>query len=133
MVYALRPKIGNWQTHFASVLRDLGFVRMQSDANVYVHHNNQVYILAYVDDLLLIGPASNVASVLVSLHEQFLLKATGSLDEDQSKAAFLGRNLVRHGDSISFHCVDNYVQHDFSHFGLSKCKPSPTPGNSSMK
>ena len=37
-----------WQEHFASTLQSLGFTRLRSDANVYVHFQFMIVILAYV-------------------------------------------------------------------------------------
>ena len=48
------PKL--WQEHFAEVMTSkLGFRRCKSDPNLYCHESGKLYVLAYVDDLLVVG------------------------------------------------------------------------------
>ena len=54
-MYGLRSAPTDWQTHWASILLSIGFLRRQSDVNVYMHTELQLYILAYVDDRMIIG------------------------------------------------------------------------------
>ncbi len=99
--YGLRSSPRDWQTHFAKVLASLQFARLQSDADVYVHLANQVYVLVYVDDLLGIGDPSKVKQTLQELGRVFCLKDVGSLDQAGSTITFLGRELKRLAASIT--------------------------------
>ena len=54
-MYGLKQSPKAWQLHFASVMADLGFKRLKSDANLYFHPEYKVYLLCYVDDVLLFG------------------------------------------------------------------------------
>ena len=42
-------------THLAATLQAQGFKRMNSDPNLYFNPDRKVYILVYVDDLMLFG------------------------------------------------------------------------------
>ena len=132
-MYGLRSSPADWQSFFAKVLQDQGFQRCQSDAGVYFSKTRRVYILVYVDDLMVIGPTTAVQDVLKLLHQSFLLKETDNLDKDGSTATFLGRILRREGDSIQFQMKDKYLDDDFKRFNLERCKPAPVPGLISSK
>ena len=101
-MYGLKTSPRDWQYHLAQVLRDLGFTRMQSDANVYVHFEWLLIILAYVDDLLITGPLKRIEALIEKLITMLLIKATGSLDHEGDFVRFLGKRLTRRGDSIIF-------------------------------
>ena len=79
-MYGLRSAPRDWQTHWASILMSIGFLRLQYDANIYMHLELVVYILAYVDDLMIIGTNIAIRQVLPLLQKHFLIKETGNLD-----------------------------------------------------
>ena len=55
-MYGLRQAPKLWQEHFAEVMTSkLGFRRCKSDPNLYCHESGKLYVLAYVDDLLVVG------------------------------------------------------------------------------
>ena len=81
-MHGLRIAPRDWQSHWAAVLISIGFIRLQADANVYVHLIYQVYILAYVDYLLVIGAKQRVESIIKQLLEKFLMKHTGDLNSE---------------------------------------------------
>ena len=132
-MYGLRSSPRDWQVHFAQVLREMGFHRLQSDANVYVLFEKCIYLLAYVDDLLIIGPIEFIKSIVAELATRLLIKCTGNLDQEGSRVRFLGRILIRRGDTIVFEMDPDYLQQDLDYYGLSKCKPSNTPGSNELK
>ncbi len=93
----------------------------------------QVYILVYVDDLLVMGDKPAVRDILQNLEQEFLLKDLGSLDHDGSSITFIGRELRRTGDAIAFRIKAGYFDVDFEHFGLKNCRPVSTPGITNFK
>ena len=81
-MYGLRTSPKDWQHHFAIVLAAMNFKRLQSDPNVYVLITLQVYILAYVDVLLVVGPGEALRRVLDMLHLKFLLNETDTMNDE---------------------------------------------------
>ena len=132
-MYGLRSAPRDWQTHWASIIISIGFLRLQSDANVYMHLELIVYILAYVDDLMNIGTLLAIRQVLPLLQKHFLSKDTGNLDHEGSSVVFLGRHLTRSGDSIKFKTKGDYLMEEFTGYNLNKCQRATTPGVSSIK
>ena len=132
-MYGLRSSPKDWQTHWATVLATLCFLRLQSDANVYVHLALQIYILVYVDDLMIIGRRENIEQILKSLKEYFLIKDTGELNSEGCSVTLLGRILKRVGDSVLLIMKSGYIDAEFEEFGLTNCKGSSTPGSKGVK
>ena len=65
---------------FAEVMTTkLGFRRCKSDPNLYCHESGRLYVLAYVDDLLVVGTDEMRKSFMSQLSEEVLLKETGQL------------------------------------------------------
>ena len=88
-LYGLRNSPKLWQDHFASVMLTLGFQRLKADPNFYVKHSSRLYVLCYVDDLLVVGPPKEADWFMQTLAQHVLLKDTGTLSETQS-ITFLG-------------------------------------------
>eukprot|EP00439_Symbiodinium_sp_Y106_P081378 s1513_g20.t1 len=80
-LYGLKHSPKLWQQHFASVMDKNCFRRMKSDPNLYVHDSKQLYVLAYVDDLMFFGSQAGVSTLIKDLQKDLLLKVTGTLDE----------------------------------------------------
>eukprot|EP00971_Amphidinium_carterae_P140955 2792928-Amphidinium_carterae.1 len=53
--YGLRTSPKQWQEQLSTILQKLGFTRLKSDASVFANKQPSIYIMAYVDDLLVIG------------------------------------------------------------------------------
>ncbi|MCP4192560.1 MAG: hypothetical protein GY768_18250, partial [Planctomycetaceae bacterium] len=132
-MYGLRSSPKDWQTHFAKIMSTLGFRRLQSDANVYVDTVRGVYILVYVDDLLVLGDVTVVQTVIGRLANEFLLKRIGALDKDGSMSTFLGRELRRMGDAIAVRMKDGYLDSEFEQYRLMNCRAATTLGSNNLK
>ena len=70
-MYGLRSAPRDWQDHFASTLRNLKYHRLQSDPNVYVHYEQRIILLVYVDDLLFFGDARAASSSVSEASDSF--------------------------------------------------------------
>ena len=55
----------------------LGFRRCKTDPNLYVHKDCDLYVLAYVDDLSVIGDPLKVKPMLDLLSKEFLQEFEG--------------------------------------------------------
>ena len=54
-MYGLRTSPRAWQEHFATELQQMGSRRLLTDPNIYVDAVHQVYVIAYVDDMMCFG------------------------------------------------------------------------------
>ena len=126
-MYGLRqaPKL---QEHFAEVMTTkLGFRRCKSDPNLYCHESGRLYVLAYVDDLLVVGTDEMRKSFMSQLSEEVLLKETGQL-VPRSEHTFLGRRLRHNGDSIDVCMSQKYIDAILELYGMKDAKPVATTG-----
>ena len=131
-LYGLKHSPKLWQEHFASVMKKNGFRRVKSDPNLYVHETKQLYVLAYVDDLMFFGSKPDVELSVADLQKDLLLKMTGTLDEGQS-VTFLGRELQRTNDAILVGMNPAYIDRMLETAGLSGCKPVLAPGTDTLR
>ena len=113
-------------------MKQNGFVRMKSDPNLYVHESKQLYVLAYVDDLMFFGSKADVSTVIKDLQKDLLLKVTGTLDEGDS-VTFLGRNLKRTSTFISVGMSPSCIDAMLELYGLKQCRTALAPGTDALR
>ena len=131
-MYGLKQSPQLWQSHFASVMKKLGFRRCKSDSNLYCHSSKNLYVLAYVDDLLIVGNSELQKKFLEELSKELLVKVTGHLKPD-SQVSFLGRKLRHNGDSIDIFMPPDYVEDLLKIYNMQKANPAPNTGSSALK
>ena len=83
-------------------------------------------MLAYVDDLLVVGTDEMRKSFMSQLPEEVLLKETGQLVPG-TEHTFLGRRLRHNGDSIDVCVSQKYIDTILGLCGMKDAKPVATP------
>ena len=81
-LYGLKQAPRAWFHRFSSFLQKLGFLLSQADSSLFVHHTiaNTIYLLLYVDDMVLTGNNSALIQTLITrLSTEFAMKDLGSL------------------------------------------------------
>ena len=128
-MYGLKQAPALWQTHFAKTMISLGFHGCKTDPNLYCHSSKELYVLHYVDDLLVCGNPERIKIFTEQLSKEVLLKVEGAL-KPHTAVNFLGRTLRHNGDSIAITMPTAYVSDMLKLFGMENAKPSPTTGTS---
>ena len=131
-LYGLRQSPRLWQDHYASVMERLGFRRCKSDSNLYCHKSRSLYVLAYVDDLLIVGDAKLKKEFIEALRKELLVKITGEL-RPNTEHSFLGRKLRHNGDSIDILMPQKYIEDLLELYSMNKANSVNTTGSSSLK
>ena len=108
------------------------FVRRKPDANLYKHVDGNLYVLCYVDDLLIVGSKENADSTFRLLSSDFLMKKTGTLFEDGDSLNFLGRQLTRTSDSICISIGSAHVAKILEEAEMTKCRVANAPGSEAL-
>ena len=129
-LYGLKTAPKHWQDYFASVLCDLGGIRLKSEANVFYYPKTENYVMIYVDDIIVCGKSPH--ELFQQIGEQVLLKETGRLREGET-VKFLGRRLKRENGAIYLLPAENYIEEILEEHGLSKAKAATTPGSKDRK
>jgi len=122
-LYGLKQAPRAWYSRFASFLLQLGFVEAKTDTSLFVYHAgaDTVYLLLYVDDIVLTASSSGLLQRTISaLQHEFSMKDLGTLHY------FLGMH-VQHTPSGLFLSQRQYMLEILDRAGMTDCKPCTTP------
>jgi hypothetical protein len=122
-LYGLKQAPHAWYSRFASFLLKLGFVKAKTDSSLFIYHfgADTVYLLLYVDDIVLTASSSALLQRIISaLQHEFSLKDLGQLHH------FLGMQ-VQHTASGLFLSQRQYMLDILNRAGMSDCKSCTTP------
>lgn len=124
-IYGLKQAPRAWFNKLKSYLIQHGFKACRSDTSLFVHYssNSIIYILVYVDDLILTGTnAAHIQSFITKLHVVFALKDLGSLHY------FLGLQIHRTstGSTLS---QENYIHDILCRSKMSEASSVFTPAD----
>ena len=81
-LYGLKQAPRAWYAKMDTFLLSVGFTRCHSDPNVYVvqQDDSLLFLVLYVDDLLITGSSSSTIRVVkTALHDRFLMTDLGLL------------------------------------------------------
>jgi hypothetical protein len=122
-LYGLKQAPRAWFSRFATYILYLGFVSARSDTSLFIYQRRAetVYLLLYVDDIVL--TASSVPllrRVIAALQQEFSMKDLGPLHH------FL-RLTVTRADGGFLLSRRQYILGILERAGMSDCKPCSTP------
>jgi Reverse transcriptase (RNA-dependent DNA polymerase) len=96
-LYGLKQSPRAWYQKLRTTLLAFGFFTSCSDPSLFVyrHDNNTVYLLVYVDDIVLTGNNTSLITQIVHLLDQkFTIKDLGELH------FFLGIEMHKHDNGL---------------------------------
>ena len=133
-LYGLRGAPLSWNKHITEILTEkMMLVQSGTDACMFTHYGKKLYLLLYVDDLLLlVKEAQDKEWFFKELGSHVLLKHTGHL-KPGTTLKFLGRMLTHRGDNILITPIPLYMTELLQMYNLDQCKPITTTGNSQLK
>lgn len=128
-IYGLKQASRSWNKRFDEVMKELHFGRLHSDACVYVSDDYALYIVLYVDDILIVGKSSSeIEEVKSELSSRFKMKDLGEVKN------FLGLEIKRNIKSKQMKISQKaYVEKVLTRFGMDNCKSIATPMGSDEK
>ncbi|XP_021990999.1 uncharacterized mitochondrial protein AtMg00810-like [Helianthus annuus] len=122
-LYGLKQAPRAWFHRLSSFLVTYGFTCSRADTSLFVFRKDDclMYLLVYVDDLILTGNKPiMLTNFITRLHNEFAIKDLGSLNY------FLGLEVV-HTDDGLFLSQCKYAHDILSRAGLLETKLVPTP------
>ncbi|XP_038976116.1 uncharacterized mitochondrial protein AtMg00810-like [Phoenix dactylifera] len=122
-LYGLKQAPRQWFSTFSSFLLEQGFTVSKADPSLFLFTctSIHIYILIYVDDILLTGNNTDaIADLLLRLQLRFKVKDLGNLSQ------FLGVQFVFSSHGISLH-QQHYAKLILQRAGLEHCKPVSSP------
>jgi len=128
-LYGLKQTPRAWYSRLSAKLISLGLKSSKADTSLFIYNKGNVtmFILVYVDDIIVASSAENAtAALLQDLREEFALKDLGDLHY------FLGIEVskVREGIVLS---QGKYANELLQRVGMTQCKPVSTPLSTSEK
>lgn len=126
-LYGLRQAGRQWHSKLDTVLRGAGLIPTNADPCVYVNHKKTVFLLVYVDDILIATKSRKCKEDIVRiLKEHFSVKDLG-----EAKYC-LGIEIIRNGREL---CLSQtgYIKSLLTKFGMTDCKGAATPLTLSFK
>ena len=128
-IYGLKQAPRAWYTRLSDYLISLGFRASTADSSLFIYSNGHdlIYLLVYVDDILLTRNNSTLLCHLITLlNFKFKIKDLGSVHY------FLGIEVTKTamGLMLSQH---KYTLDIIRRAGMVSCKVADTPASSSSK
>ncbi|CAM8975452.1 unnamed protein product [Rhodiola kirilowii] len=122
-LYGLKQAPHAWFTKLGSFLIHHGFQSCKSDTSLFIRHSGDsvLYILVYVDDLIITGSRSaDITQFITLLNKTFALRDLGALHY------FLGIELHRTSHSITL-SQSQYIRDLLNRSHMEDAKPISTP------
>jgi hypothetical protein len=122
-LYGLKQAPRAWYSRFASFLLSPGFAEAKSDTSLFVYRrgSDTVYLLLYVDDIILTASSTEILQRTIStLQREFAMKDLGPLHH------FLGITVERRPDGLFLH-QRTYTLDVLKRAVMADCKPCSTP------
>jgi hypothetical protein len=99
LLYDLKQAPRAWYSRFASYLLSIGFAEAKSDTSLFLFHQGSktVYLLLYVDDIVLTASSSELQCTISALQKEFAMKDLGPLHH------FLGITVEQRDSGMFLH------------------------------
>ena len=124
-IYGLKKAPLYWYQKFDSFMLDQGFYKNKCDNCLYVkiNHNIVIYVLIFVDNILISGSCANEIEILkTNLNKSFKMKDMGLLNY------FLGISVEQDvNNGIIILNQKQYLENVLRKFYMLNCKPVDTP------
>jgi hypothetical protein len=128
-LYGLKQAPRAWYSRFATYITSLGFVEAKSDTSLFVFRRgtDTVYLLLYVDDIVLTASSAALLQQTISaLKQEFAMKDLGPLHH------FLGVSVQHQADGL-FLTQRQFALDILERAGMVDCKPVSTPVDTQAK
>ena len=129
-IYGLKQAARNWYQELANFLKSENFERSKNDYCLFYKvstSKTKLYILSWVDDLVIAGNDSTEIEELKSAFESKF-----KMDDRGELKWFLGMRIERKVDGITLD-QELYAANILRRFGMDDCKPSKTPAETNLK
>ncbi|XP_019189582.1 PREDICTED: uncharacterized protein LOC109183985 [Ipomoea nil] len=122
-LYGLKQAYRAWFNRLHTFLLSIGFQESKTDVSLFYYSQGSdcVYLLVYVDDILMMGSDTNLVLQLVSkLSTSFKIRDLGK------PGFFLGIEATNYNDGILL-CQQRYMHDILKRAGMTDCKSLSTP------
>lgn len=125
-IYGLKKSPKYWYEHLHELITKFGFLRSENDYCLYSKDN--LYILIYVDDLLIMGNnLKSLEEVKEFLKLNFRMKDMGS-----NNLKYLGISIYKQNYCLYIH-QKKYLENILEKYRMENCNPIETPMDENFK
>lgn len=127
-LYGLKQSARVWYKEIDGFFESEGFTCSALDHGVYYNSNKRVWVLLYVDDLLVFGEKDSTAgnALIESLVKTFNAKVMGPIK------TFLGIQIEQNNDATIIN-QQQYIKAALRRFGMEDSRPVSTPMDAGLK
>lgn len=122
-LYGLKQAPRAWYHRLSNFLLQIGFVTSKCDSSLFIHTGTHgvIYLLVYVDDIIVTGSSTTgISSILSRFQQEFAIKDLGQL------SYFLGIEAIRTSSGL-FLSQHRYAQDLLIRVNMDGVKPITTP------
>ena len=121
-IYGLKQASKCWNKKLVTILSKLGFKQVPEEPCLFVKLSNKgpIFILIWVDDLLIAGNSTAVDVVVNLLQKMLPMKDLGF------PAQFIGVNIEKKKNGLFLHQAP-FTERALKMFGMQDCRPSDHP------
>jgi len=114
------------------LLQEWGFTRLKTDSCLFVNSSKDLWVLVWVDDLLIASTSSSaIANFKKGIETRLRCKDLGVLEAGGAAKSFTGRVFAHHGTRITMALPSGYVDDILRSMEMTSCKPLSSTGTSS--
>ncbi|GBN12713.1 Retrovirus-related Pol polyprotein from transposon TNT 1-94 [Araneus ventricosus] len=122
-IYGLKQAARAWHLKIGESLIKYGFEQSKADPCLFkfANNGNPIYIIVYVDDLLIAGKDEDIRKIIKELEEEYELKNLGEVNY------YLGINIERTKEGNFALNRKNKIEEIVEKFNLKEAKPTNIP------
>ena len=105
----------------------MGLSRLTSEPNVYRNHEQTMFVMVHVDDLLFLGQQQEVDKTFKEVQKHVLLRPTGTLGIGQI-IQVLGIDIHNNGDFFEASLKPEYITRLLKETKMEASNPASAPG-----
>lgn len=117
-LYGLKESPKCWNKTFNEFCTSIGMRRSEYDNCLYI--GEDLWLLLFVDDILLIGNQEKINQTTMKLNKRFNAKNLGIIK------CFLGMDIVRNNNTLTI-SQTKFIDKILKKFNMNECRPSYTP------
>ncbi|EQD35260.1 Reverse transcriptase, RNA-dependent DNA polymerase domain protein, partial [mine drainage metagenome] len=120
-LYGLKQSGRNWYLHLSSLLKKCGLTQSDADPGLFFNLEKRIYVLIYVDDILVIAPSDEeMRNLFAELAKALKIKDLGPVTR------FLGWQVERKESHFEVHQTD-YIDVLLQRYEMIDCDIASTP------
>ena len=122
-LYGLKQSGKCWNDEFSNQVSEMGFRSCSVDPCLYFNKDIEIFMILYVDDILLIGPnTSNIDQIKAKLSEKYKMKDLGPVRK------FLNMDIGRiESRKLLWINQEDYIEKILRKYSMENCNPVNIP------